>query len=57
VELPADFDLKSLPDKTAVEQAQAVFDARRAQVERLIKQLQREKEMLDQAVRKPTPGK
>ena len=39
VELPADFDLKSLAGKKAVEQAQAIFDARRAQVERLLQQL------------------
>jgi hypothetical protein len=54
VELPADFDLKSLAGKTAVAQAQAVFDARRAQVERLLRQLRHEKETLDHTV--PRPG-
>jgi hypothetical protein len=57
VELPADFDLKSLAGKTVVEQAQAIFDARRAQVERLRQQLQREKKMLDHTVPKPRAGK
>lgn len=54
VELPADFDLKSLAGKTVTAQTQAVFDARRAQVERLLRQLQREKELLDHTV--PVPG-
>jgi hypothetical protein len=57
VEVPADFDLKALAGKTAVEQAQAVFDARRTQVEWLIRRLQREKEMLDQAAQKPSLAK
>ena len=49
-ELPANFDLKSLAGKTVVAQAQAVFDARRAQVEKLLRQLQREKKVLDHTV-------
>jgi len=57
VELPADFDLKSLTGKTAAEQAQAVFDARRAQVERLLQQLQHEKKTLDHTVSKPQVDK
>ena len=56
-ELPADFDLKSLTRKTAVQQVQAIFDARRAQVERMLQQLQREKKTLDHTVRKPTADK
>lgn len=56
-ELPAHFDLKSLAGKTAVEQAQAMFDARRAQVEKLLLQLQREKKALDHTFPKPDPGK
>ena len=56
-EMPAEFDLKSLPDKTAVQQAQAIFDARRAQVERLLLQLQREKKVLDKTVPKPGADK
>jgi hypothetical protein len=57
VELPADFDLKSLAGKTVVAQAQAVFDARRAQVEKLLQQLQREKKTLDHTVPKPGTDK
>ena len=57
VEVPADFDLKGLAGKTAVEKAQAVFDARRTQVEGLIRRLQQEKEMLDQAARKSSLAK
>ena len=53
VELPADFDLKSLAGKTVIEKVQAIFDARRAQVERLLEQLQREKKVLDYTVLKP----
>jgi hypothetical protein len=56
-ELPADFDLKLLTGKTAVQQVQAIFDARRAQVERLLQQLQREKKTLDHTVPKPTADK
>ncbi len=52
VELPSDFDLKWLAGKTAVGQAQAVFDARRAEVARVLQQLQREKETLEHAVPK-----
>jgi hypothetical protein len=54
VELPADFDVKSLPGKTVVAQAQAVFDARRAQVEKLLHQLQHEQKVLEHTV--PRPG-
>ncbi len=57
VELPADFDLKSLAGKTVAEQAQAIFDARRAQVERLLQQLQREKKTRDHTVPKPSGNK
>ena len=57
VELPADFDSKSLSDKTAAQQAQAIFDARRAQLQRLLLQLQREKKMLDHTVPKPSADK
>jgi hypothetical protein len=53
VELPADFDLKSLAGKPVVAQAQAVFDARRARVEKLLHQLQHEKKMLEQTEPKP----
>jgi len=52
VEVPADFDAKGLAGKTPVEQVQAIFDARRTQVERMLRRLQREMEMLDQAPRK-----
>ena len=57
VEVPAGFDLKGLASKTAVEQAQAVFHARKTQVEGLIRQLQRDKDMLDQAARKSNRAK
>ena len=57
VELPADFDLKSLPGKTVVAQTQAVFDARRAQVEKLLQQLQHEKKTLEHTVPKPGADK
>ena len=57
LEMPADFELKSLAGKAAVQQAQAIFDARRAQVERLLQQLQREKMTLDYTVPLPTPMK
>src|SRR5262249_7362675 len=57
VELPPDFDLKSLADKTVVAQAQAVFDARRAQVKKLLQRLQHEKKVLDYAAPKPGSGK
>ncbi len=52
VELPANFDVKSLEGKSVRAQAQAVFDARRAQVEKLLRQLQHEKETLDHTVPK-----
>jgi len=57
VEMPAAFDLKSLAGKTAVQQVQAIFDARRAQVERLLQQLQREKKTLDRTMPKPNANK
>src|SRR5260221_12854881 len=40
VELPPDFDLKSLDGVVLLERVQSIFDARRAQVERLIWPLQ-----------------
>ena len=49
VEVPADFDLKSLMGKTAVAQRRLSSNGR-AQVERLLKQLEHEKKTLDQAV-------
>ena len=52
VELPADFDLKSLAGKPAVAQTQAVFNARRARVQKLLLQLDREKKMLELTVPK-----
>jgi hypothetical protein len=57
VEVPADFDLKSLAGKTAVEQAQAIFDMRRAQVKKLLQQLQHEMKTLDYTVPKPKANK
>jgi hypothetical protein len=57
VELPPDFDLKQLEGTSAAEQAEAVFVARKAQVERLLRLLQREKDMLDRATGKQSPGK
>lgn len=57
VEIPPAFNLKSLSGKTAVEQAQAIFDARRAQVERLLLQLQREKKALEHTAPKPGADK
>ena len=52
VELPGNFDLKSLAGKTVIEQTQAIFDARRAQVQKLLLQLEREKKMLELTVPK-----
>jgi hypothetical protein len=57
VELPADFDLKSLAGKTAIAQAQIIFDARRAQVQKLLLQLDREKKMLELTVPKGNTDK
>ncbi|HEV3145558.1 MAG TPA: hypothetical protein VGZ47_16815 [Gemmataceae bacterium] len=57
VELPGDFDVKSLAGKTVGEQAQAVFDARRAQVEKLLLQLQCEKKALELTAPKATADK
>ena len=57
VELPADVDLKSLAGKMVVAQAQTIFDARRAQVEKLLHQLQRERKTLDYTVPKPRVDK
>ena len=56
-EVPADFDLKTLAGKTPVQQAQAIFDARRAQIERLLGQLQQEKKTLDHTVLRPNANK
>ena len=54
VELPPDFDLKSLDGFVLLERVQSIFDARRAQVERLIRQFQQEKAVLDRTVAHPT---
>jgi hypothetical protein len=56
-EVPADFGLKSVAGKTAVQQVQAIFDARTAQVERLLQQLQRKKTTLDHTAPKPNANK
>jgi uncharacterized protein YprB with RNaseH-like and TPR domain len=53
VELPPDFDLKSLAGVVRREQVQSIFDARRAQVGRLIRQLEREKAVLDRTAVHP----
>jgi hypothetical protein len=53
VELPPDLDLKALAGKSALDQVQAVFDARWRQVQNLLRQLQREKTILDHAVTPP----
>jgi hypothetical protein len=53
VELPPGFDLKSLDGRVLLERVQSIFDARRAQVERLIRQLQREKAVLDRTAVHP----
>jgi hypothetical protein len=50
VELPPDFDLQSLAGRKLVEQVQTIFDARRTQLERLIRKLQLEKAALDPTV-------
>ncbi len=57
VELPPDFDLKSLDGFVLLERVQSIFDARRAQVERLIGHLQREKAVLDRTAAHPTAPK
>ena len=57
VELPPDFDLKSLDGVVLLERVQSIFDARRVQVERLIRQLQREKAVLDRTAAHPTAPK
>lgn len=54
VELPPDLDLKSVAGVALPGQVQAIFDARRAQVDRLLRQLRREKEVLDRTT--PRPG-
>lgn len=46
-EIPADFDLKSIANKSAVDKAQAIFDARRADIERQLHRLQRAKQALE----------
>jgi hypothetical protein len=53
VELPPDFDLKSLDGVVLLERVQGIFDARRTQVDRLIRQLQREKAVLDRTAVHP----
>jgi hypothetical protein len=53
VELPRDFELKSLEGRVLLERVQSIFDARRAQVERLIRQLQQEKAVLDRTAVHP----
>jgi hypothetical protein len=59
VELPPDFDLKSLDFVTDKLQyrVQRIFDARRTQVNRLILKLQREKAVLDRTAEHPTAPK
>jgi hypothetical protein len=57
VELPPDFDLKSLAGVVLLEQVQSIFDARRVQVEQLIRRLQQEKAVLDQTAVNPTAPK
>jgi hypothetical protein len=55
VELPPDFDVKS-PDFATDKlqyRVQRIFDARRVQVERLIRQLQRERAVLDRTAVPP----
>lgn len=56
VELPGNFDLKSIADKTATERVQAIFDARREQIDRLLMELQREKEMLEITAPRKAPN-
>jgi len=46
VEIPPEFDLKTLDGKTTAEQMQLVFDARREQVRILLIQIEREKALL-----------
>lgn len=56
VELPPEFDLKSpdfVTDKLQY-RVQRIFDARRAQVNRLIRQLRQEKAVLDRTAEHPT---
>ena len=50
VELPSDFDIESPAFATdkLLNRVQKIFDARRAQVNRMIQELQREKAVLDQ---------
>lgn len=47
VELPPKFDLGSLKGKTALEQVQAVFDARRLWIDAELEKLDLEKKLLD----------
>jgi hypothetical protein len=57
VEVPADFDLKTLDGKTVGEQMQLVFDARRERVRIRLIELQREKEALEKTAPKPIEKK
>jgi hypothetical protein len=52
--LPPEFDLKSIAGRVLLEQVQRLFDARRAQVERMLRELQDEKAILDRTARHPT---
>jgi hypothetical protein len=55
VEISDGFDLKTLDGKTAAEQVQLVFDARREQVRVLLAQLEREKTLLAKTVKLKLP--
>jgi hypothetical protein len=54
IALPPDFDLQSIAGRVLLEQVQTLFDARRAQVERMLRELQHEKAILDRTARHPT---
>jgi hypothetical protein len=54
IALPPDFDLQSIAGRVLLEQVQTVFDARRVQLERVLRQLQGEKAILDRTARHPT---
>lgn len=55
VELPSDFDIESLAFATdkLLNRVQKIFDARRAKVNRMIQELQREKAVLDRTAIHP----
>ena len=57
VELPPDFQLGQLKDKTLKEQVLAVFAARRRENERQMRQLETEKKLLDKAILVPNRKK